>query len=133
MLCQRWLTSSLSHSLIITAPHRYLYNNADQQVNQQLANKVCVITGGTRGIGKAISLAFAREGASVCVIGRSFDASNEVAMGLPCGPSCNDRRQQHMAIGLDVTSEAAAIKKSLNQVIKLIFIYKSIYFFILFL
>lgn len=36
-----------------------------------LEDKVSVITGGTRGIGKAIVEAFLREGASVCVTGRS--------------------------------------------------------------
>jgi NAD(P)-dependent dehydrogenase (short-subunit alcohol dehydrogenase family) len=40
----------------------------------QLAGKIVLITGGTRGIGAATALALAREGADVAIVGRNADA-----------------------------------------------------------
>ena len=37
----------------------------------KLRNKVSIVVGGARGIGKAVSLAFAREGSDVLVVGNS--------------------------------------------------------------
>lgn len=45
----------------------------------QLKDKVAIITGGGRGIGRAIAIAYAVEGASVIVSARSEDQLNEVA------------------------------------------------------
>src|SRR5713101_1689530 len=39
----------------------------------QLNGKVCLVTGGTRGIGAASALALAREGADVAIVGRNAD------------------------------------------------------------
>lgn len=41
-------------------------------------NKICLVTGGTSGIGRATCIRFASEGASVAVIGRNEQHGNEV-------------------------------------------------------
>lgn len=45
-----------------------------------LAGKRCLVTGGNRGIGKAIAETFAREGASLALVARSKDKLEEVGM-----------------------------------------------------
>ncbi|HWT00916.1 MAG TPA: 3-oxoacyl-ACP reductase FabG [Pyrinomonadaceae bacterium] len=45
----------------------------------RLAGKIAVITGGGRGIGRAVALAFAREGADVIVMARTEDEVRRVA------------------------------------------------------
>ena len=46
----------------------------------RLIGKVAWVTGGGRGIGRAIALAFARDGANVVVSSRSTDSSSSGAM-----------------------------------------------------
>lgn len=45
---------------------------------QRLENKVAVITGGNSGIGRAIALEFARQGAKVSIFGRNSETLNAV-------------------------------------------------------
>ena len=49
------------------------------RVDMRLANKISVVTGGGAGIGRAIALAFAQEGASVVIADIQADAARETA------------------------------------------------------
>ena len=70
----------------------------------RLANKVAIVTGGSRGIGRALSLAFAREGASVVVASRNKQNCDEVVNKIL------KENGEAISIQADVASEADVIK-----------------------
>jgi NAD(P)-dependent dehydrogenase (short-subunit alcohol dehydrogenase family) len=53
-----------------------------------LIKRVAVVTGGTRGIGKAVAVALASQGAQVVVIGRNEERTVAVANELNASMSC---------------------------------------------
>jgi NAD(P)-dependent dehydrogenase (short-subunit alcohol dehydrogenase family) len=65
----------------------------------RLQNKTAVVTGGGRGIGKAIALAFASEGATVIIAGRDLSRLDETVEAI-CA-----REGKAMAIQTDVSDE----------------------------
>ena len=70
----------------------------------RLANKVAIVTGGSRGIGRAISLSFAREGASVVVASRNKDNCDEVVKQII------KEGGEAISIQADVASESDVVK-----------------------
>jgi NAD(P)-dependent dehydrogenase (short-subunit alcohol dehydrogenase family) len=67
----------------------------------KLHGKVAVVTGGLRGIGQAIALAMAREGAEILIAGRSMDRAVHTEQAIQALGRCC------VALHADVSDEAA--------------------------
>jgi dehydrogenase/reductase SDR family protein 4 len=74
-----------------------------------LKDKVAVVTGASRGIGRAIAAAFAREGAAVTICGRKQETLDRVAAELAGGPgtvhplACHVGRPEQIAHLVETT------------------------------
>jgi len=73
----------------------------------ELVGQAAIVTGGSRGIGRAIAFALAEGGARVAVLGRSASAAAEAALSLP--------GEGHLGIGCDV-AEAEAVTRAVSEV-----------------
>jgi len=69
---------------------RPIFNNPDYMGSDKLKNKVAIITGGDSGIGRAVSLAFAKEGADIVIVylDEHVDAKETKALVEACGRKC---------------------------------------------
>jgi len=67
----------------------------------QLREKIAIVTGAGRGIGRAIALTYAKEGASVAIAERNLSDAQQVAAEIQA------LGRQAIAIETDVTSEAS--------------------------
>ncbi len=76
----------------------------------RLRDKVAIVTGSTKGIGKAIAIGFANEGATVVVCGRSEDLAKNLAADL------TGQGRKAVAMRLDVTS-GESINHVVDQVV----------------
>ena len=78
---------------------------------RRFENKVVWITGGGSGIGRALALAFANEGASVAVSGRREERLHEVVQELQA------RGAKALAVRCDVTDEAS-VAEAVQKVVR---------------
>jgi len=78
---------------------------------KKLVGKIVLVTGGGRGIGRAIALAFAREGADICVAARTETQIQEVAREI------EGLGQKALAVVTDVTDkdQVTQLSESVRQ------------------
>src|SRR5580765_8935900 len=77
----------------------------------QLANQIAVVTGAGRGIGRAIALKFAAEGADVVCVSRTAENSEKVAGEVRA------LGRKAWAHAVDV-ADGAAVEKVADQIVK---------------
>jgi 3-oxoacyl-[acyl-carrier protein] reductase len=85
---------------------------AEKQSMSQLANQIAVVTGAGRGIGRAIALKFAAEGADVVCVSRTQENSEKVAVEI----RALGRKARAFAVDVaDAAAVSAAAEKILAE------------------
>jgi 3-oxoacyl-[acyl-carrier protein] reductase len=80
-------------------------------MSYNLNSKAVVLTGGSRGIGRSVAIAMAREGARVAVMARDTDALRETVREVGAAGG------QAVPIGCDVTDEAS-VRTAVDQAVR---------------
>lgn len=87
-----------------------IMTTADSDSQQPLSGQVALITGGGRGIGRAIALAYAQAGATVCVTARTSSEIDKVAAEI------SEAGGKGLAVTCDV-SDRASVESMIEQTI----------------
>ncbi|MBM3201455.1 MAG: 3-oxoacyl-ACP reductase FabG [Chlamydiae bacterium] len=82
----------------------------------KLAGKKAIITGGTRGIGKAIAIAFAEQGADIAIFGTSEERGQEVVSALEAVKASSE--QKFFFKKVDVSSNQE-VKENIHHVLEI--------------
>jgi NADP-dependent 3-hydroxy acid dehydrogenase YdfG len=81
-----------------------------------LSRKTAVITGASGGVGKAIALSFAREGASLCLVGRDLKVLEEIAENTRSSAARVRIHQADFDVDRDITTLAERILRDFEEV-----------------
>jgi NADP-dependent 3-hydroxy acid dehydrogenase YdfG len=81
-----------------------------------LENQVAVVTGASSGIGKAIALGLAAQGASLCLVGRRLETVQSVADAAKGKASQHYCYQADLAVDCEVDELIANIKRDIQSV-----------------
>jgi len=81
-----------------------------KEVIMRLKDKVALITGGARGIGRAIALTFAREGADIVVADVNLEIAQQTALEI------ESLGRRAMALAMDVTNYAV-VEEGINKIL----------------
>lgn len=81
-----------------------------------LRNRIAIVTGASSGIGKAISLSLANEGARVCIVGRSLEKLHAVA---GCAKQCSENiiaYKTDLEIDEEINTLAVSLQKAFGEI-----------------
>lgn len=99
------------HRMRLTMAKRRAGTTSRESVTKRLDGRIAIVTGSSSGIGKAIALTFAREGATVVVAARRKRLCEQVAADI------RERGSEALAIPTDVTDEAQ-VERMIAQTVK---------------
>ncbi|MCL6589848.1 MAG: glucose 1-dehydrogenase [Firmicutes bacterium] len=80
-------------------------------MNDLFKDKVCLVTGGGSGVGRAAALKFAQEGAKVIIANRRIEKGEEVTKII------HDKGQEALFVPVDISSEKQ-VEKLINKIIE---------------
>lgn len=82
----------------------------------RLAGRTCVVTGGARGIGREIALAFAREGADIAIIDRRGDLATDTAATASTYGAQAHAFTADVSMGQEVAAAMSAAEAALGRI-----------------